>query len=161
MFLTFIVLAIVIAVVSATTGVDVSQATSKSSWGKTKSLLSLALNNWSYSFFVDCAKSNGYNFAIVRVYQSSGKCDPNGPSNINNAWSAGFAHVDGYIFPCYSCGNPKKQVDDTISYLSSHGIMFEGAANGTVSSSTGVKYGMLWFDVEGTQVRRRCFMFCE
>jgi hypothetical protein len=77
--------------VYATTGVDVSQATSQSSFS--------------------CMKGNyGYNFAIVRVYQSSGKCDPNGPTTMKNAWNGGMAHVDGYIFPCYSCGNPKKQV---------------------------------------------------
>lgn len=80
-----------IAVGYATTGVDVSQRTSLSSW--------------------QCVRNYGYEFAIVRVYQSNGVCDTNGPSNINDAWNAGFKHVDGYIFPCYSCGNPGGQVD--------------------------------------------------
>jgi hypothetical protein len=74
----------------ATTGVDVSQLTSTSSFS--------------------CLKSYGYNFAIVRVFQSTGNPDPNGPSSIYNAWNGGMAHVDGYIFPCYSCGNPAGQV---------------------------------------------------
>ena len=55
-------------------------------------------------------KSYGYSFAIVRVYQSNGVCDPNGPATINDAWTGGMSYVDGYIFPCYSCGNPAKQV---------------------------------------------------
>ena len=89
LILAFICLAL-IGQVSATTGVDVSQRTSASSFS--------------------CIKGYGYDFAIVRVYQSNGVCDPNGPANINDAWSGGMAHVDGYIFPCYSCGNPAKQV---------------------------------------------------
>ena len=75
---------------SATVGVDLSQATSLSS--------------------LQCVKDYGYDFVIARVYTSTGNPDSNGPSNINNAWNAGMSHVDGYIFPCYSCGNPGKQV---------------------------------------------------
>ncbi len=74
----------------ATVGVDVSSRVSLSSW--------------------ECAKKAGYNFGVVRVYQSGGHTDPNGPATIKDAWNAGIAHVDGYIFPCYSCGNPAKQV---------------------------------------------------
>jgi hypothetical protein len=151
--------------VYATTGVDVSQSTSQSSFS--------------------CMKGYGYNFAIVRVYQSSGKCDPNGPTTMKNAWNGGMAHVDGYIFPCYSCGNPKKQVcsfiafvlssssnlhsfftpstvlvsffyqmDDTISYLNSHGIIVgnQEGLEASANSTTGVKFGMLWLDIEGSQV---------
>lgn len=115
-------------------GVDVSQPTSSSSFS--------------------CMKSNGYSFAIVRVYQSNGKCDPNGPTTIKNAWNAGMSHVDGYIFPCYSCGNAAKQVDDTISYLANHAVHPVDATEGnsTVAATSGsTKYGMLWLDVEGTQ----------
>jgi hypothetical protein len=39
-------------------------------------------------------------------------------------------------------------MDDTISYLANHGVM---AANAN-STHVGAKYGMLWIDVEGTQV---------
>lgn len=100
--LQFFVLLSFIAAAFATYGCDVSQATSQSSFS--------------------CLKNNGYNFAIVRVYRSSGSVDPNGPSSINNAWNGGMAHVDGYIFPCYSCGNPAKQVwyYDTILYILSY-----------------------------------------
>lgn len=87
----------ILAVALATYGVDVSQRTSKSSF--------------------ECLKSNGYHFAVVRVYQSNGKCDPNGPATITDAWNGGMSHVDGYIFPCYSCGNPRKQVENPKIFL--------------------------------------------
>lgn len=74
----------------ATYGVDVSARTTVSNF--------------------QCMVKNGYHFACVRVYQSSGHPDSNGPLTINDAWAAGMAHVDGYIFPCYSCGNPAQQV---------------------------------------------------
>lgn len=121
-----------LAVALATHGVDVSQATTQSSFS--------------------CLKSNGYSFAVVRVYQSSGHTDPNGPSSIQNAWNGGMAHVDGYIFPCYSCQNPEQQMDDTINYLSSHGVytMKEGEVKGTSNSTLGVTVGMIWLDIEGT-----------
>ncbi len=99
MFSIFLIFAF-FAVAFATTGVDVSQRTYLSSW--------------------QCIKGYGYDFAVIRVYQSFGQCDPNGPANINDAWSAGMSHVDGYVFPCYSCGNPAKQVKSDlfkISYL--------------------------------------------
>lgn len=67
-------------------------------------------------------------------------------------------YVDGYIFPCYSCGNPAKQMDDTINSLKSAGLSILGhnsedketllkKNNGTL----GATVGMLWIDVEGTQ----------
>eukprot|EP01031_Cornospumella_fuschlensis_P033516 gene33516-40550_t len=134
MLLTFLTFALHVAAVFAATGVDVSERTYRSAW--------------------DCAKSHGFDFAIVRVYQSLGKPDPNGPSNIHDAWGAGFSHVDGYIFPCYSCGNPKGQVDATIDYLSSHGVMAtppDSMLDQGINSTLGVRYGMLWFDIEGPQ----------
>ena len=85
-----IVFASLLTSAAANVGVDLSQATSLSS--------------------LQCVKDYGYDFVIARVYCSTGNPDSNGPSNINNAWNAGMSHVDGYIFPCYSCGNPAKQV---------------------------------------------------
>ncbi len=90
MLFNFVLYFSALATALATVGVDLSQATSLSSF--------------------QCAKKDGYSFAVVRVYCSSGHTDSNGPSNINNAWNAGFSHVDGYIFPCFSCGNPAGQV---------------------------------------------------
>lgn len=80
-----------ISVAFATVGVDVSQRTYVSNF--------------------QCLLGYGYNFAVVRVYQSNGHPDSNGPATISDAWSAGMKHVDGYIFPCYSCGNPAQQVN--------------------------------------------------
>lgn len=69
-----------------------------------------------------------------------------------------MSYVDGYIFPCYSCGNPAKQMDDTLNSLKAHGVKILGHNsedketllknnNGTL----GATVGMLWIDVEGTQ----------
>ena len=134
-----LVLVIVAYVARAEVGVDYSQLTSVSS--------------------LSCAHDYGYNFAIPRVYMSTGQPDPNGPANINNAWSAGMTHVDGYIFPCFSCGNAAGQMDATIDYLASHSLYLTGSTeakamgagvNGT-NSALKATIGMLWVDVEGTQ----------
>ncbi len=85
-----VLIACIIAVATATYGVDVSARTYQSSW--------------------ECLVENNYHFAIVRVYRSSGSVDTNGAPSIEDAWAGGMSHVDGYIFPCYSCGNPAKQV---------------------------------------------------
>eukprot|EP01112_Ceratiomyxa_fruticulosa_P020680 TRINITY_DN7129_c0_g1_i5.p1 TRINITY_DN7129_c0_g1~~TRINITY_DN7129_c0_g1_i5.p1 ORF type:complete len:219 (-),score=33.28 TRINITY_DN7129_c0_g1_i5:92-748(-) len=99
--------------VFATYGLDLSQATSQASF--------------------DCLHQNGYDFAVVRCYQSVGRVDPNCGDSVNRAWASGMAHVDVYLFPCFSCGNPAGQVSATISYL----------------RNNNVKFGMLWFDIEG------------
>lgn len=57
-----------------------------------------------------CLANSGYSFAIVRVYQSNGRVDYNGAATINDAHAGGISYVDGYIFPCFSCGNPEAQV---------------------------------------------------
>jgi hypothetical protein len=62
-----------------------------------------------YQSSFECLDSNGYHFVCVRVYQSSGHCDSNGPATIKDAWNGGMKYVDGYIFPSYSV-DPKKQV---------------------------------------------------
>lgn len=93
------------ALVVATYGVDVSTRVNKDSWS--------------------CLKTNhGVSFAIVRVYCSSGKVDSNGAATINDARAAGIKYVDGYIFPCYSCGNPAKQVFKVYYYHAIHRNMF-------------------------------------
>jgi hypothetical protein len=102
-------------------------------------------------------KNSGVSFVIVRVYMSSGKPDPNGPQSIANAWAGGMRQVDGYIFPCFSCGNPAGQMDSAINSLQAAGLKHLPRVVGTNSSSEikeenlAVSYGMLWLDVEGTQ----------
>eukprot|EP00048_Salpingoeca_helianthica_P014577 m.222402 g.222402 ORF g.222402 m.222402 type:complete len:237 (-) comp16021_c0_seq1:138-848(-) len=105
----------------ATKGVDLSQATSQDSFS--------------------CLHSNGYNFAIVRCYESVGQPDPNCAQSVINAWNGGMAHVDIYMFPDPTAGNPAGQVDSLVSYLDSHGIHIR-----TTPPQT---YGMLWLDIEG------------
>eukprot|EP00029_Vermamoeba_vermiformis_P012960 TRINITY_DN78_c0_g1_i1.p1 TRINITY_DN78_c0_g1~~TRINITY_DN78_c0_g1_i1.p1 ORF type:complete len:209 (-),score=36.46 TRINITY_DN78_c0_g1_i1:98-724(-) len=102
-----------VTVAFATVGVDVSQGVSQSGF--------------------QCMVNNGYSFAIIRAYRSFGSPDPNAAQSIANAWNAGMSHVDIYMFPCPSCGNPGKQVSDMINNLG------------------GASFGMLWLDIEGSQ----------
>src|SRR5690606_29379095 len=44
-----------------------------------------------------------------------------------------MAHVDAYIFPCPTCGNPAGQVKATFDFL----------------NSQEAKFGMIWLDIEG------------
>ncbi|KAJ8600209.1 hypothetical protein CTAYLR_002015 [Chrysophaeum taylorii] len=103
-----------VATVGATVGVDVSSYVSESEW--------------------ECLMTPGgqgpIEFAIVRIYRSSGSVDPNGASTISAAISAGVSTVDGYIFPCVSCGDAAGQVSAAIRAMS-----------GTGSN-------MLWLDIE-------------
>eukprot|EP01133_Synstelium_polycarpum_P004256 gene4256-4966_t len=80
-----------------------------------------------------CLKSSGYDFAIVRGYESIGQVDTNGPHSVYNARDGGMADVDIYIFPCFSCGNGAGQVETMVNYFES----FQA------------DYGMVWFDIEG------------
>ena len=104
-----------------------------------------------------CMKSSGISFAIVRVFCSTGKVDQNGPATISAAWAGGMSHVDGYIFPCFSCGNPAGQMDQAINNLRSAGLKHIARSpgqNDTVAikpEELGTSYGMLWLDIEGTQ----------
>jgi len=124
-----------IASVWSYSGVDVSQRTYTTSWS--------------------CLKSAGKSFAIVRVYCSPGYVDSNGPSTISDAWSGGINYVDGYIFPCFSCGNAAKQMDDTVSYLAAHNVKMANFGEAPVANNNngtvGATVGMLWLDIEGTQ----------
>ena len=75
-------------------------------------------------------------------------------------------YVDGYIFPCYSCGNPAGQIDAAINNLAAAGLksiprnesISSLMASGSSAAHLGAHYGMLWIDVEGTQVRT-CTIF--
>jgi hypothetical protein len=60
-----------------------------------------------------CLRSNGYSYVIVRAHHSNGGVDTNSVPTVANAWAAGMTHVDVYLFPCYTCGNPEGQVNET------------------------------------------------
>ena len=57
-----------------------------------------------------CLKNAGYEFLIVRAYQSLGRPDPNAVHTLANAHEAGFKYTDIYIFPCPKCGAASSQV---------------------------------------------------
>jgi len=82
-----------------------------------------------------CLDQSGYNYVIIRCYQSTGKVDPVAPHTIYNAWDGGMSQVDVYMFPCPSCGNPSAQVAAAVDYLNSYNA----------------KWNMFWFDIEGPQ----------
>ncbi len=64
-----------------------------------------------------CLLANNFDTLYIRAYRSSGTVDPNVLTNIANAVTAGFKDISVYIFPCVPCGNPRKQVQDTILHL--------------------------------------------
>ena len=81
-----------------------------------------------------CLRNNGFSFGIVRAYQSFGQPDSRAAATVANAWAGGMAHVDVYMFPCPRCGkSAATQVDELVHYL----------------RSNGVRYGMVWLDIEG------------
>eukprot|EP00048_Salpingoeca_helianthica_P015829 m.228805 g.228805 ORF g.228805 m.228805 type:complete len:237 (+) comp17602_c0_seq1:22-732(+) len=112
-----------VAVGSATIGVDVSQAT--------------------YPDAFQCLKNAGYSFAIIRAYESIGQPDSTAPHTIYNAWDGGMTHVDIYMFPDPSSNNPSAQVDSMLEYLAQFNIHTRTTPPAT--------YGMVWLDIEGTQ----------
>ncbi|EGC34142.1 hypothetical protein DICPUDRAFT_88463 [Dictyostelium purpureum] len=83
--------------------------------------------------FFQCVKNAGFDFAIVRAYESIGQVDPNGPHSVYNARDAGIEYVDVYLFPCFSCGNGAGQAVSMVNYLKSYNA----------------NYGMVWLDIEG------------
>ncbi len=77
-----------------------------------------------------CLKTRKVEFLTARAYRSYGAVDPNVLANIKNAHAAGIKQVDVYIFPCVQCGNPRRQVNDTLAHLK------------------GADFGVVWVDVE-------------
>jgi len=85
--------------------------------------VSSAVDTWS------CLKTKGYDFAIIRGYQSNGAVDPNAARTIANAKAAKIDYVDTYFFPCVPCGNPAGQAT-------------------TFWNELGGKFGTVWLDIE-------------
>jgi len=92
-------------------GVDVS------SW--------LGQSTWS------CVKDKGYSFAIVREFMETCQVDPNGVHTVANAWAAGIAHVDVYLFPSYGCG-----------------VSAAGQVDAVIDTMGGIPFGQIWLDIE-------------
>jgi len=110
------VLSSVFYVATATFGVDVSSPVSESDWR--------------------CLKSNDFTFAAVRVYESTGRPDPNAVKTMANARSAGIGVVDAYMFPCPKCSkSAADQVEEAVKNLRDNKAQFS----------------IFWFDIEGPQ----------
>lgn len=56
-----------------------------------------------------CLKGSGYEFAIVRAYQSTGHPDPSAIHTIANAHAAEVKYVDVYLFPCPKCSKSAEE----------------------------------------------------
>eukprot|EP00817_Percolomonadidae_sp_ATCC50343_P003075 CAMPEP_0117426674 /NCGR_PEP_ID=MMETSP0758-20121206/6719_1 /TAXON_ID=63605 /ORGANISM="Percolomonas cosmopolitus, Strain AE-1 (ATCC 50343)" /LENGTH=246 /DNA_ID=CAMNT_0005211941 /DNA_START=26 /DNA_END=766 /DNA_ORIENTATION=+ len=83
-----------------------------------------------------CLRNNGFRYAIVRCFLSTGHVDSNCPASLGHAWEGGMAHVDAYLFPCPHCSSSgATQVKEMVNFIRSHGG----------------KFGMIWLDVEGAQ----------
>jgi len=82
-----------------------------------------------------CWAKAGYSFAIIEIWNGGFQINSKIAQCVSDAWQAGFAHVDVYVFMCPNCGgnNPASSVIDKI--------------NATLDSQR-IRYGMLWFDVE-------------
>ncbi len=107
-----VLFSMIISTTWATLGVDVSDPISTDAFRCLKSMSKFEGSDTPcLSFF---STDNGYDFAIVRVYREIGQVDANGAQTIKNAWNAGIAHVDGYIYPCLRCGNPAQQVSEFV-----------------------------------------------
>jgi len=82
-----------------------------------------------------CFQYNNVN-AIVRIYESTGRIDPNAVSTIKNLMYAYKGlYLSGYIFPCYKCGNPTAQFQEAVQNLITNGIQLDA----------------IWIDIEGAQ----------
>jgi len=89
----------------------------------------LNINNWK------CAVTNGASFAIIQTWQGGYQFNNHIKQCTTDAWNAGMKHVDLYVFMCPNCaGNnpPETAVTNIVNNL----------------RNQGVKYGMIWFDVE-------------
>jgi GH25 family lysozyme M1 (1,4-beta-N-acetylmuramidase) len=93
----YLFIALLIIGTFAINGIDISQATSTSTF--------------------TCLKNLGNTFAIIRAYRSTGSLDANANQNLQNARAAGFS-TDIYLFPCRG-KNATAQVNELISGISS------------------------------------------
>jgi len=94
-----------------------------------------AISEGSNSNDLDCLHKDGEDFIIIQTWMGGYGYTSNIADSTKWAWDAGFSHVDVYIFMCPNCagnGNAATVVDTVFNNL----------------ENQGVKYGMIWFDVE-------------
>jgi len=112
-----LVVSVLFGVAYATLGIDFSMATCEG--GVSESQL-------------QCYVSEGYDFAIIEVFDGGQGANSNIGSCVSAALGAGMSHVDVYGFFCPNCGG--NTPSDAISSVQ--------------SALSGVNYGTLWIDVE-------------
>jgi len=98
-------------------GVDVAQKTSKKQW--------------------QCLKKAGWEWAVVRGFQSRNKPDPNAAKTLKAARAAGYKRkqLGVYFYPCAKCGKPKKQLRSMLKQLKKQGVHKH--------------FSTIWLDIEG------------
>lgn len=141
LFKILVVLCVVFAVCQARTGVDLSVATTLSTW---QCLVS--------QYKVD--------YSIIRVYRNIGQVDSNAPNTLKMAQQAGVKDLGGYLFPCmpsspYSasknvtCDSAKNQVLTTLKFLEQNNIFVKRTGAEIVNLPKDVVLlNRLWLDIE-------------
>jgi len=112
---------------NATVGLDISSGICQG----------MSSSDWS------CLHGKGYSFAIIQTWSGGYDFNHDIANCVNDAWAAGFSHVDVYAFLCPNCNDnyPASSAVSTIANdLKSVGLSGGGTGKG--------RFGMLWFDVE-------------
>ena len=87
-------------------------------------------NNFSVSD-LQCLKSTGIEFLIIRGWQKYGAMDIHAVDSLKRANQVGFETIDTYLFPCRSM-SAQDQVAQLVGNL----------------TQAGSKYGKIWLDIE-------------
>ncbi len=119
------------------TGVDLSVATTQSTW--------------------DClAKDYNVTYSIIRVYRNTGLVDTNAATTIKNVAAAGINDIGAYMFPCmptssYSlshnitCPSPEEQVFAVVDNLFKNDISIQRTNSKHLQK---VVVNRIWLDIE-------------
>jgi len=103
------------------------------SFNSANATLGMDISQYCTGIDFSCLVKNGYEFAIIQVWAGGYGVNGNIGTCVNRAWAAGMKHVDIYAFMCPNCAgnNPPTSAMATIK-----------------SHMSGVRFGMLWLDVE-------------
>jgi len=106
--------------------------------GRRRGIRGVDLSTLASKKSLKCLKEAGWDFVVVRAYQSNNKPDVNAPASLKNAAAAGYKpqSLGVYLFPCAKCGNPRAQLNGMIRHLEKN-----GAAK---------LFKRIWLDVEGS-----------
>eukprot|EP01104_Vermistella_antarctica_P008631 TRINITY_DN2169_c1_g1_i2.p1 TRINITY_DN2169_c1_g1~~TRINITY_DN2169_c1_g1_i2.p1 ORF type:complete len:292 (+),score=12.47 TRINITY_DN2169_c1_g1_i2:54-929(+) len=100
-------------------------------WQPVEATLGVDISQLYDTYDFSCLVNNGYDFAIMRCWDSSGSFDGNCAGTVADAWAAGMAHVDVYMFPCVG-DDATTSVNDLYNDLTLNDVTF----------------GTLWLDIE-------------